>query len=100
MKRWKVSDVFAAMARDKSLAKDRRKDARTAARYAREDAARPLTSSGDRLSDVNLGWWLRHWAVCGDAFGKPLVDWDRLTHEQRCDLLVAEARRLNVRRRA
>lgn len=90
--RWRVSDVFAAIASDASASADRRDAAWWAWAWATQD-------SGFELTDATVGKWLRTHEA-GIAVGCDWVEWRYMTGAQRCAAVVREARRLGVPRRA
>lgn len=86
-KRWKVSDIVAA-----SVSKWSADRVTIEARWLR------LCGKGD---DAVLAELLEGFGVTmASACDTEECEWGRMTHEQRCDALVATAKRLNVPRRA
>lgn len=96
--KWRLSDVFNAIVRDESADTKQREAAAAVRIFAVEDSA--IGAGRTPLRDDNVGEWLGHWDSCAVALGRDVATWRSLTAEQRCDFLVAEARRLNVPRRA
>lgn len=92
--RWRVSDVFDAIANDESLPEFRRRCAARVAEWARYDAASGF------LHDGNVGRWLFWLGPVEVALGENHGGWTSRTAEERCAAVVREARRLNVPRRA
>lgn len=90
--KWRVSDVFAALAEDKVISADRRDAAWWVWVWATQD-------TGHELTDATVGKWLRT-REAAIAVGKEWDEWRRMSGEQRCAVVVREAQRLGVPRRA
>lgn len=96
--RWKVSDVFDALARDPSIGEARQHCAVIARDWALFDSRD--TSSPFPLNDDNVGTWLGKIGSAAVAVGSEYLRWSRLSDAQRCAAVVREARRLKVEKRA
>jgi len=90
--KWRVSDVFAALARDRTITMEGRDAAWWVAAWATQDM-------GHELTDATVGEWLSTYEA-GVALGVTEQEWRRMSGEQRCAAVVREARRLGVPRRA
>lgn len=98
-KKWRLSDVFSALAEEHAQ-QGRVKPSDRAHEVAREASAR-RPRLGVSLTDGTVGAWLDTWVFCAPvALGVEPWRWAYMTNDERCDVVVAHARRLRVPRRA